>query len=320
MDQSHRQWRRAVVVKGAAALLVFAGASRGANLSDTINALIPTSGLNLTFNGLTPFAIADGGNVGALRQEVYNNWAYPDGEVNDGTATVRSVTNLGNAGPLDPGTVANHMSFLGSGLQSLQPGDRVYTTAWTLTDPTFGTFNFTSMAYEDEFGEAKFEPVFETMPSLGESDERGNRYIRRTRNDPNDVNFRVRRHFGGSVAASGWGDLTIRCDSAGHITSCVALPGDSQSFLWEAKTTNSPPRTYVQDGVECCEAAFFFAFSNGFKSVKIGADGFTLEVTGSIGWGGRDSALVTKCCDPIPAPSGVCLAAVGGLFASRRRR
>lgn len=41
------------------------------------------------------------------------------------------------------------------------------------------------------------------MPSLGESTERGNRYIRQTRNDPNDVNFRARRHFGGSVAPSG---------------------------------------------------------------------------------------------------------------------
>lgn len=300
------------------ALALTAVPAHAANLSDTLNGLIPGTGLNLTLNSVTPFAVADGFNLAALRQEVYNNWVYPNGDVIDGSATVSAVTRLADAAGLDPNRVADHVSLLESGAQSLQPGDRLYTTSWTLTDPTHGTFNFSSLSYEDPSGEAKFDALMEQMPSLQDV-LRGNRYIRQTRADPNDVNFRVRRHYGGAVAASGFGDLTIVCDSQGHIVSCNALPGDSQSFLWEAKTTNSPPRTYTLNGVECCETVFYFAFSNGFKSIKIGADGFTLEVTGSLGWGGRDSALVTKCCE-IPAPGALGLVPALGIALTRRRR
>jgi hypothetical protein len=301
-----------------AAIVCAAGAAASAApLQQTLEEIIPATGLNLSLSSLTFQASVTPGNLASMRQSVLDNWAYPDGDVTGGAAVVRGVSNIGSQVGLDPARLADHVSFLSS---SLQVGDNVYIANWSLTDPTYGSFEFSTLGYEGADGEAKFEPFAFTAPALDGS-ERGNRYIARTRNDPNDVNFRVRRHFGGSVAASGWGDLTLRCNNDGTIADCNALPGDSQSFLWEAKTTNDPPVQFVQNGVHCCRANFYFAFTNGFKSIEVGADGFTLSLTGSFGWGGRDSAEVVKCCEaPVPAPGPVALAAAGLVLVSGRRR
>ena len=260
------------------------------NLSTVINANIPASGMNLTLNSVTLFNTATGSNISAMRDSVFKNWVYPNGVVVGASAIVSNVYKMGEQTGLDTALVSNHYSFLTSGTRSLQSGDKLYICSYTLIDSTYGTFNFTTIGYEDGSGNAKFEPFFYMCP-LHHSN-----YIKVTKpGAAHDVEFSVTNVFG--AGASGWGDCVITCDGE-TVVDCFGLVGGDASFLWEYKTT----KDCATIG-KCCRCIFYFGFANGFSSVGVGADGFTIELSGSFGWKGSTEAVVKRCC-----PSGAVVA------------
>ncbi len=80
------------------------------------------------------------------------------------------------------------------------------------------------------------------------------------------------------------GPVLIDCDCT-HIAMGTA-------FGWAAKGTCQS----TQVG-NCCKAKCNFGYASGFKSVKVGADGITIEISGYLGCQGTFSKITLACCD-----------------------
>ncbi len=253
------------------------------NLSSVINSNIPASGLNLTLNSVVLFGTATGPNLSAMRDSVFKNWVYPDGLVVGPSAKVSNVYKMGQQTGLDTARVAQHMFFLSSGAFSLQTGYTLYQCSYTLIDSTNGTFNFTTIGYEDAGGNAVFEPFMYMCP-LHHSD-----YIKTTKpGAAHDVEFDVRSASG--LGASGWGDCKITC-SGETVIDCFGLVGGDADFLWDYEITKDCATVG-----KCCRCIFRFGFASGFTSVGVGVDGVSIELSGSFGWKGSTEAVVKRCC------------------------
>lgn len=91
----------------------------------------------------------------------------------------------------------------------------------------------------------------------------------------------------------------ITCTDSGVKVDCE---GTHDAFGYcvggEARGTSSP-RTLPS--INCCRNTCNFGYATGFKKVKIGADGITLEIEGILGTGGTFSRTVTVCCS-CPTP------------------
>lgn len=281
-------------VKSALIILLFMFVTRAVvaqDLTAYINSVIPSSGMNLTLNSVTLFNTATALNINAMRDSVFYNWVYPDGLVVGASAIVSGVYKLGEQTGLDTALVSLHMTFLSSGTNSLQVGDKLYRCSYTLIDSTNGTFNFTTIGYEDGSGDAKFEPFISLCP-VHHSD-----YIKTTKpGAAHDAEFEVKNGFG-SVCASGWGDCKITC-SGETVVDCFGLVGGDACFLWEYEITKDCATVG-----NCCRCIFRFGFANGFSSVGVGVDGVSIELSGSFGWKGSTETVVKRCC-----PSGAMVA------------
>lgn len=254
------------------------------SLSTYINSVIGPSGLNLTLNSVTFYTNVTSLNVSEMRDSVFYNWVYPDGLVSGEKAIVSNVYKIGEQTGLDTAKVSAHYSFLSSGAKSLQAGDKLYRCSYTLIDSIYGTFNFTTMGYEDASGNAKFEPFISMCP-LHFSD-----YIKVTKpGAAHDAEFEVKNGFG-VVAASGWGDCKVTCNG-NTVVDCFGLVGGDASFLWDYETTKDCATVE-----NCCRCIFRFGFANGFSSVGVGVDGVSIELSGSFGWKGSTETVVKRCC------------------------
>ncbi|HPF12343.1 MAG TPA: hypothetical protein PKW08_12995 [Flavobacteriaceae bacterium] len=92
-----------------------------------------------------------------------------------------------------------------------------------------------------------------------------------------------------------YADVTPTCRNGVPITcdkNCTA-----SMTLGEAKINCTS--TIVDN---CCSMEYSWAWACGFKSVKVAADGFTLEVEGIIGSGGSGNGSCTRCCEVTPTP------------------
>jgi hypothetical protein len=139
---------------------------------------------------------------------------------------------------------------------------------YTLEDPDHGTFNFTVLAWEDAHGCAKFDPFTFEIPLLGESAILDSKYIQVTNPGvDHDVEFKVEWKIGD---ATGHGDVVLYCEGD-QVEGCQPTTGHTASF-------------------------FHFGFANGFKGLEVGGDGFSISVTGSLGYSGTEEAIVCKCC------------------------
>lgn len=264
-------------------LIIFSRAVTAQNLTVVINTNIPASGMNLTLDSVTFYGNATVLNISAMRDSVYSNWVYPDGYVTGASAIVAGVYKVGQQTGLDTSAVAKHKTFLSSGSYSLQAGDKIYRCYYTLTDSTYGTFKFFTLGYEDGSGNAKFEPFLFLAPAH-HSD-----YIKIIKpGAAHDVEFEVSSMFG--VEASGWGEVKITC-SGETVVDCFGLVGGSASFLYDYVTTKECATVG-----NCCRCIFHFGFAYGFSSVGIGADGISIELSGSLGWKGSTEKEVKRCC------------------------
>ncbi len=265
-------------------LSLLSGAAQSQNLTTYINSVIPSSGLNLTLNSVTLFNTVTSGNLNAMRDSAFYNWVYPNGTVSGEDATVSNVYKMGEQSGLDTAIVSAHYAFLSAGAKSIQVGDKLYRCSYTLIDNTYGTFNFTTLGYEDASGNTKFEPFISMCP-VHFSD-----YIKVTKpGGAHDVEFEVKNGFG-SVCASGWGDCVVTC-SGNTVVDCFGLVGGDACFLWEYEITKDCATVG-----NCCRCIFRFGFANGFSSVGVGVDGVSIELSGSFGWKGSTESVVKRCC------------------------
>jgi len=263
-----------------------------AGLEDVAAELLPQTGMDFTLDSKDFYADVTEQNVDTLREEVLAEWVYPEATVAGSTMTVEGVHRIGDQGFTDE-ELAGHRDSLAYGLQSLQPGDTVYELDYTIEDPQYGTFSFTVLAYEDGSGCAKFDPFTFMIPLLRESPVLGNKYIATTNPGVNhDVEFKVEWAIGD---ATGHGDLHIQCEG-NQVVLCQATTGHTASYLAEAECTNEEPAIFPQEGKECCSVVFHFGFANGFKGLEIGADGFSISITGAMGYSGTEESIVCKCC------------------------
>lgn len=268
-------------------------------LSSVAADIIPLTGMDISLDNIAFHAVATAGNVAALREEVLNEWHYPEATVDGCSIEVVAVHRVGDQG-FSEAELAEHRSFLESGTRSLQPGYTVHALTWTLIDPGHGSFNFTTLGYEDEIGCAVMEPFLFMIPLQGESPLAGCNYIGVSRpGAAHAVEFKVDWAIG---QANGHGDMVLMCNG-NNVANCQGLVGHNASFLSEAQTTKEPPAIFQVGQQQCCSIVFHFGFANGFKGLEVGVDGFSISITGSLGYSGSKEWKVCKCCpNSTPCP------------------
>jgi len=266
------------------------------DLEEAAGAIIPLTGLPLSLDSKTYLDTATDANVDALRSLVYAEWGYLAADLTGFPMTIFGFSKLGVL-PVPPDVMAEHMAVLSSGARSLQPGDTVYTMAYTILTPG-GPMPVTGLAYEGPDGCAKLDPFLFLIPLLGDSPLAGSDYIGVTNpGTGHDVEFKVEWAIG---QATGWGDVTVHCNG-NQIANCSAQTGHNASFLSEAECTKEAPQVFTLGESECCSVTFHFGFANGFKSIEVGADGVSIAVEGNFGYSGTRESKVCKCC-----PDGGC--------------
>ncbi len=88
-------------------------------------------------------------------------------------------------------------------------------------------------------------------------------------------------------------DLTPTCDSNGIPITCNK---NCTSSMTAGEAEVNCKSRIVQN---CCEMDYSWAWACGFKSVKVAADGFTLEIEGTLGSGGKGNGSCTRCCERV---------------------
>lgn len=88
-------------------------------------------------------------------------------------------------------------------------------------------------------------------------------------------------------------DLTPNCGSNGIPITCNK---NCTSSMTAGEADVKCKSRIVQN---CCEMDYSWAWACGFKSVKLAADGFTLEIEGILGSSGKGNGSCTRCCERI---------------------
>jgi len=106
----------------------------------------------------------------------------------------------------------------------------------------------------------------------------------------------ITRHLWGSAAEAI--DTTIKCSCVGRVPENCRITQNQgfASFFADVKVLPAvvpTPGTVVDN---CCEGGIQYAWATGFKSVKVGATGVTLEVVGNIGQGANGAFTIETCC------------------------
>lgn len=278
------------------------------DLSTTINSWIPHTGLGLTLDSVTLVGTADNSNVSLFRQQIVDNWVYPNGVVSDATATITDLQPISALG-LSSLQKQSHLDLVTTSPFGLVTGDKIFQVNYTLSNPGIGVQTFSQLAYEDSAGNAKFEPWIYTTPLTGSN------YIH-VNNQGSSVDFSVSNTL--FACASGHAELDISCDNAGHITRCDTLTSSSSLPLWDSLISHEPEKTFTKNGTEYCSTVVNFGFANGFKSIGLEANGYSISLSGSFGWAGTTSARIEASCAPEPGTlTLLALGIVGGIVARR---
>jgi hypothetical protein len=90
----------------------------------------------------------------------------------------------------------------------------------------------------------------------------------------------------GEIKATG----TANCKD-GRVVSC-----DANCTAWLSLGAAKINCSCVQINEWCCQLRWSWAYATGFKSIKVGLDGFTLEITGILGSSGAGNGSCTICC------------------------
>jgi hypothetical protein len=104
------------------------------------------------------------------------------------------------------------------------------------------------------------------------------------------LNFNLVNGFGfvmGSISAIN----KPTCDSLGRLIACDFDCQGSDSF-GDAKCLGQT----TQVGDRCCQLSYNWADVTGFKSIEVGADKYTLKITGYLGAGLQGNGSCTACC------------------------
>lgn len=113
----------------------------------------------------------------------------------------------------------------------------------------------------------------------------------------------------GSPAETAQGCVRASCEGAKCVGCVVTYSNGFGGFFGHVEIV--PPSgtkgsIVTLDSKHCCDGYFKWAWTTGFKSIKVSADKVSLAIEGRIGQSGNGSFTVTECCPhgtPAPNPN-----------------
>jgi hypothetical protein len=118
---------------------------------------------------------------------------------------------------------------------------------------------------------------------------------------PNTVCYRevLTTYLWGAPAETAEACVRASCNGP-TCTDCVVTYSRAfGGFFAEAKilpSSGTPGRIAPPESKTCCDGYFQWAWTTGFKSIKVNVDKIALEIEGHIGQSGNGSFTVTECC------------------------